>query len=197
MTPPAPQTAALLRATDWDDPRREALVEAVDAVPYRTIRTVVLHYPFRESHPWYGLVNTDREHAIGWVSREECKPGHVPDGESLFVVQMSPDWSTARYDDPLSAVGADVADHVATLLDDDRYRDPDWIDDQGWRYALPDAAVSESRVTDTVDGSPIDAVADTGLHVAGDWVAGEGRVTAALWNGYEVGERIAERVRKV
>jgi len=193
LTPPAPQTAALLRATAWDDPRREALVDAVDAVPYRTIRTVVLHYPFRESYPWYGLVNTDREHAIGWVSREECKPGHVPDGESLLVVQMSPGWSTARYDDPLSAVGADVADRVATLLDDDRYREPDWTDDQGWRYALPDAD-DVSRFTDAaVDESVLAPVAEEGLHVAGDWVAGEGRVTAALWNGYDVGERIAER----
>ncbi|WP_336024928.1 NAD(P)/FAD-dependent oxidoreductase [Halobellus salinisoli] len=202
LTPPAPQTAALLRATAWDDPRRERLAAAVDAVPYRTIRTVVLHYPFRETYPWYGLVNTDREHAIGWLSREECKRGHVPDGESLLVVQMSPEWSRRRYDDPLSAVVDDVADRVATLIEDDRYRDPDWTDDQGWRYALPDDAADESPIDDAADESPIDDVAteslldeaaDAGLCVAGDWVAGEGRVPAALWNGYETGERIAAR----
>ncbi|WP_435184437.1 NAD(P)/FAD-dependent oxidoreductase [Halobellus sp. EA9] len=181
VTPPAPQTAELLRATAWDDARREELVDAVDAVPYRTIRTVVLHYPFCESYPWYGLVNPDREHAIGWLSREECKPGHVPDGESLLVVQMSPAWSTETYDDALAEIESEVCDRVADLLGEDRYRDPDWTDDQGWRYALPDSAV---------DAEAIRAAEDAGLYFAGDWVAGEGRVPSALWNGHETGERI-------
>ena len=195
LNPPAPQTAELLATAgaDWDTQARADLESAARDVEYRTIWTALLHYPFELDRPYYALVNTDREHEVGWVAREECKPGHVPDGESLLVVQMSPGWSTARYDDPLSAVGADVADRVATLLDDDRYREPDWTDDQGWRYALPDAD-DVSRFTDAaVDESVLAPVAEEGLHVAGDWVAGEGRVTAALWNGYDVGERIAER----
>ena len=183
LTPPAPQTAALLRATDWEDDRLGPLVDAVDAVPYRAIRTLVLHYPFRESYPWYGLVNTDRGHDVGWLSREECKPGHVPGGESLLVVQMSPAWSDAHYDDPVDDAAAAAADHAASLLGDDRYRDPDWIDDQGWRYALPDAAAASE---------PVRAAEPAGLYAAGDWVAGEGRVTAALRSGHAAGERIHE-----
>ena len=181
LTPPAPQTAALLRATKWDDGRLAPLTAAVDAVPYRTIRTLVLHYPFRESYPWYGLVNVDKEHEVGWLSREECKTGHVPDGESLLVVQMSPAWSEAHYDDPIDDAVATAADHAASLLDDDRYRDPDWVDDQGWRYALPD---------DAAEAEPLRAVESAGLYVAGDWVAGEGRVAAALRSGRDAGERI-------
>ncbi len=181
LTPPAPQTADLLRATGWDDDRLDPLADAVDAVPYRTIRTLILHYPFRESYPWYGLVNTDKEHAVGWLSREECKQGHVPDGESLLVVQMSPAWSEDHYDDPLDDAATAAADHAASLLDDDRYRDPDWVDDQGWRYALPDGAPEQD---------PLRAAEAAGLYVAGDWVAGEGRVATALLNGHETGERI-------
>ncbi|SDX86308.1 hypothetical protein SAMN04487946_103172 [Halobellus clavatus] len=181
VTPPAPQTADLLRATDWDDARRSTLLEAVDSVSYRTIRTVVLHYPFHESYPWYGLVNPEYDHAIGWLSREECKPGHVPDGESLLIVQMSPEWSTETYDEELDAIQSRVCDQVATLLDDERYQDPDWVDDQGWRYALPDAAA---------DADSTRVAEDAGLYVAGDWVVGEGRVPAALWNGFETGARL-------
>ncbi|MFB6089935.1 MAG: NAD(P)/FAD-dependent oxidoreductase [Halobellus sp.] len=183
VTPPAPQTADLLRATDWKDPRLSELIDAVDAVPYRTIRTVVLHYPFREPYPWYGLVNPEYSHAIGWLSREECKPGHVPDGESLLIVQMGPAWSTETYDDSLAEIRSEVCGLVADLLGDDRYRDPDWTDDQGWRYALPDAAA---------DGDVVRSAEDAGLYFAGDWVAGEGRVPAALWNGHEAGERIGD-----
>jgi len=184
LTPPAPQTAALLAETAWEDERLPALREAVGAVSYRTIRTVVLHYPFEAERPWYALVDTSKEHPVGWVAREECKPGHVPDGESLLVVQMSPAWSRAHYDDPLEEVAPDVADRVARLVDDDRLREYDWVDDQGWRYALPEG------------GAAADVLRrgeDAGLYFAGDWVAGEGRVHRALWDGHDAGARVAER----
>ncbi|AFK19969.1 FAD-dependent oxidoreductase [Haloferax mediterranei ATCC 33500] len=182
LTPPAPQTAAILTETGWGNQCMVGLREAIGSVEYRTIRTIVLHYPFEREEPWYALVNTDKEHDIGWVAREECKDGHVPDGESLLVVQLSPEWSTEHYDDPLSEVAPDVADMVAALLDDDRLRDPDWVDDQGWRYALPNGVANREIIR---RGEP------NGLYFAGDWTVGEGRVHAALWSGIEAGERIA------
>ena len=185
LTPPAPQTADLLAATDSATLGDQItdVEAAVRDVPYRTIRSVLLHYPFELDRPYYALVDTSGEHDVGWVSREECKPGHVPAGESLLVVQLSPEWSTAHYDDPLDEVAPVVAEKVATLLDDDRLCDPDWVDDQGWRYALPDAGV---------DADAVSTAAEAGLHVAGDWVAGEARVHAALRDGIETGERIRE-----
>ncbi|WP_435359371.1 NAD(P)/FAD-dependent oxidoreductase [Haloarchaeobius sp. DFWS5] len=186
LTPPAPQTADLLAATDWDDDRRERLHRAVDAVPYRTVRTLVLHYPFEVDRPWYALVNPDREHPVGWLSREACKPGHVPDGQSLLVAQMSPDWSVDHYDDETEDAAAEAADLVATLLGDDRLREPDWVDSQGWRYALPDEAV---------DIEAARCAEDAGLFVAGDWVVGEGRVHLAFENGRSVGSRLVDALQ--
>jgi len=183
LTPPAPQTAGLLADMGWQDGHLVALREAVGSVPYRTIRTVVCHYPFEIDPPWYALVNVDREHAIGWLSREECKPGHVPDGETLLVVQMAPDWSSAHLDEPLDEVAPEVAERAASLVGDERLADPDWVDDQQWRYALPDGAVDAEIIR---RGEP------DGLFFAGDWVVGEGRVHRALWNGVAVGERIAD-----
>ncbi|WP_435333637.1 NAD(P)/FAD-dependent oxidoreductase [Haloarchaeobius sp. TZWWS8] len=183
LTPPAPQTAELLAATDWDDERRERLQAATEAVPYRTIRTLVLHYPFELDRPWYALVNPDREHPVGWLSREECKPGHVPDEEALLVAQMSPGWSVDHYDEPAETAAGAAAGLVADLLDDYRLREPDWVDSQGWRYALPDTAV---------DGDAARCCEDSGLYVAGDWVVGEGRVHLAFDNGRSVGERIVQ-----
>jgi predicted NAD/FAD-dependent oxidoreductase len=181
LTPPAPQTADLLAATDWDDERLPAARDAAAAVPYRSVVTAVLHYPFELDREWYALVNTDDDHDVGWLARESCKPGHVPDGESLLVVQMAPDWSATHYDDPDGDQVAAAADRAAALLDDDRLLDPDWTDTQGWRYALPDAAAERE---------PLSAVADAGLHFAGDWVAGEGRVHAAVESGLDAADRI-------
>jgi predicted NAD/FAD-dependent oxidoreductase len=185
LTPPAPQTADLLAQTTWQSPIRERLVDALQAVEFRTIWTAVLHYPFTLDRPYYALVNTDKNHDIGWLSREECKPGHVPDGESLLIVQASHDWSVAHADDPPAENVAQLADLTADLLDDERLADPDWTDHQRWRYAQPEAAV---------DTGPLGEAEDAGLFCAGDWVAGEARVHAAISNGLDVGERIAESV---
>jgi len=182
LNPPAPQTAELLRTADWNTELRTELADAVGAVPYRSIWTAVLHYPFELDRPYYALVNTDREHEVGWVSREECKPGHVPDGESLLIVQASPDWSVGHYDDPPGENVADLADMTADLLGDPRLVEPDWTDHQGWRYALPDEGVSPGIVQSAEAHD---------LYCAGDWVAGEARVHAALRSGLETGERMA------
>ncbi|WP_224268423.1 NAD(P)/FAD-dependent oxidoreductase [Haloprofundus salinisoli] len=183
LTPPAPQTAGLLAETKWHSEHLPALREVVGAVRYRPIRSVILHYPFEVDVPYYALVNTDKEHDVGWASREECKRGHVPDDESLFVVQMAPDWSEEHYDDPLDEAAGVVATKVAKLLDDDRLTEFDWTDDQGWRYAQPNGGANEEILR---------RGEDDGLYFAGDWVAGEGRVHSALWNGVEAGERISE-----
>jgi predicted NAD/FAD-dependent oxidoreductase len=186
LNPPAPQTADLLRGADWESPTRESLVEAVSDVPFRTIWTAVLRYPFELDLPYYALVNTDKEHEVGWLSREECKPGHVPDGESMLVVQANHDWSVEHYDDDPTANVDALAAHAAEIVGDERLADPDWTDHQGWRYALPE---------DGALAGPLDDAEAAGLYCTGDWVAGEARLHAALENGLAVGEAVAAATR--
>jgi hypothetical protein len=182
LNPPAPQTAELLRTADWDAGIRAELAEAAGSVPYRSIWTAVLHYPFALDRPYYALIDTGGDHEIGWVSREECKPGHVPDGESLLIVQAGPEWSVEHYDDPPAENVAELAERTAELIGDRRLAEPDWTDHQGWRYALADGRVPRGvrRSAEEHD-----------LYCAGDWVAGEARVHAALRSGLDVGERMA------
>ena len=181
MNPPAPQTAELLRDAEWESSVRESLVAAAGDVAYRSVWTAVLHYQFPVDVPYYALVNTDKEHAVGWISREECKAGHVPDGETLLIVQAGPEWSAERHDDDPAANVADLAGHAASIMGDDRLADPAWTDHQGWRYALPEGGV---------DRGPIDSARGEDLYLLGDWVAGEGRLHAALANGLDTGERV-------
>ncbi|MFB6227547.1 MAG: NAD(P)/FAD-dependent oxidoreductase, partial [Halobacteriales archaeon] len=69
LNPPGPQTAGLLRDAEWTADAREQLADAAD-LPYRTIWTAVLHYPFEVDVPYYALVNADKDHEVGWISRE-------------------------------------------------------------------------------------------------------------------------------
>ena len=180
--PPAPQTAALLADADWESQARTDLVAAVEAIDYRTIWTAVLGYEFRLDVPYYGLVNPGKDHEIGWISREECKPGHVPEGQSVLIVQANHDWSVDHYDAPAAENVTALAGMTADIVGDDRLADPDWTDHQGWRYAL---------VEQGVDRGPLQTAEAAGLYCLGDWVAGEARLHAALRNGLTVGERIA------
>lgn len=182
LTPPAPQTATLLADADWDDPRRAGLVGAIESVPYRTILSVLLHYPVELDRPYYALVNTDKDHEVGWCSREECKAGHVPDGESLLVAQMAPEWSLERYDEPEERIASAAADVVSELLDEPRLASPDWTDSQCWRHALPDEGV---------DTDVLARAESSALFFVGDWVTGEGRVAAAFESGRDLGRRLS------
>ncbi|QCW04350.1 NAD(P)/FAD-dependent oxidoreductase [Natrinema pallidum] len=185
LNPPAPQTVDLLRSAEWDADVRDRLAEAIDAVPFRTIWTGVFHYPFELDRPYYALVNTDKEHDIGWIGREECKPGHVPDGESLLIVQANHEWSVDHYDEPHERNRERLAALAADLLGDERVYEPDWTDHQGWRHALPEDGVARD---------PLQLAEAEGLYCLGDWVAGDARLHAALRNGLEVGDRIVDRV---
>jgi predicted NAD/FAD-dependent oxidoreductase len=161
------------------------LVEAVAAVEYRTIWTAVLGYEFELDVPYYALINTDKEHEVGWISREECKAGHVPKGESLLIVQANPEWSVDHYDDPPANNVEMLAEMTADIVDDQRLAEPAWTDHQGWRLALPDNGVASGA---------LDSAESAGLYCLGDWVAGEPRLHAALRNGLDTGQRIANRV---
>lgn len=186
LTPPAPQTAALIgRMTSDNNTAWEPLRNAIAAVSYRPICSVVLHYPFELSVPYYALVNTDRDHEIGWVSREECKSEHVPDGECLLIVQMAPDWSAERIDDDGTVdeiIDSGVADLVADLFQDNRLATPDWSAVRCWSNALPNNGFEDSFVRTRAERD--------GLFIAGDWISGSGRIHQALDSGLAVGERI-------
>ena len=185
LTPPAPQTADLLGEAAWDHDDCRSLRQTVASVPYRTVISGMLHYPFELDVPWYAAVNTDKDHDIGWLAREECKPGHVPDGESLLLVQMNEPWSVANYDAHPDRLLDEIAQRTARLLDDDRLTDPDWTDHQHWRYAQPEEAV---------DREALAPAADHDLYFAGDWVAEEPRLHAAIRNGLETGAVLADEL---
>ncbi|MFW5919147.1 MAG: NAD(P)/FAD-dependent oxidoreductase [Halanaeroarchaeum sp.] len=185
MSPPAPETARLLRGADWVADAREYLIEALEAVEFRTLWSAALHYPFGIDRPYYALVNTDKNHEVGWIAREECKPGHVPDGETLLVVQPSHEWSVEHYDDPPEANADALATHAAEIVNDDRLADPDWSDFGRWRFALADEAVAHG---------PVQRAWDHDLYPVGDWVAGEARLHAAMRNGVDVAERMVYRI---
>ncbi|MFB6284235.1 MAG: NAD(P)-binding protein [Halobacteria archaeon] len=165
------------------------LRELYGGVEYRSVVCYGLRYSFEPEVPWYGLVNVDKCHDVGWVSREEFKGGHVPDG-TLLVVQMSPEWSgeyISASESERKNMDGEVPDRIAELLDEDRFEEPDWIDVEVWRNALPDNQVGDSRV--------IERCRQTGLYHCGDWLEGKGRLSLAADSGFKTAEKIQDKYR--
>ncbi len=183
LTPPAPQTIALLESSGIDPALRDALMSELGRARYHSQFTVVLNFPGTVSLPGdaFALINSDRRHDIAWMSHENRKPGHVPAGESLFIVQMSPDWTESHYECPREEVIAAALEKVSPFLGGD-LPPVNWSDMQRWRYAHPFTAADPEKMR------PASAV---GLYFAGDAFLGKGRVPGAIETGLAAAREIA------
>lgn len=186
LTPPAPQTAELLRASALPD----ALTDALGSVSYRSQFTVAwgFGHPIERPADVYALVNAPSEkgsgeHDVAWLAVESDKPDRAPHGASILLAQMSDTWTEAHYDDDRASLVAAATEAVKTVWGP--LPEPLWTDTQRWRYALPDGAA---------DGDALAEAADLGLFFAGDFTAGKGRVHLAMEEGRAAAERIRERV---
>jgi len=175
---PGASASVLFETADWDAPVRGDLARAADSVPYRTMDTVALHYPFAVETEFFGLVSEEGVYDVAWVSNEAHKPGHVPDGEALLIVQFGPGWAVTHPQTSPAAAAEAATERAMELLDDDRLGEPTWWEYQRWGDAVP---------TRGIDDGLRAAALDDDLALAGDWVAGIGRTRAALRSGLEAG----------
>jgi predicted NAD/FAD-dependent oxidoreductase len=177
LTPPAPQTIGLLETCQEIDPDlRSGLVAELGRVRYHAQFTVVLNFKgtFALARDAFALINSDRRHDIAWMSHENRKPAHVPAGESLFVVQMSPDWTARHYESPREEIIAAALEKAAPFLGGD-LPPLNWSDSQRWRYAHPYTAADPEKMR------PASTI---GLYFAGDAFVGKGRVPGAIETGF-------------
>ncbi|WP_181686400.1 FAD-dependent oxidoreductase [Halorhabdus salina] len=182
---PAAAAVVLFEGADWDAAVRGELARAADDIAHRTIDVVALHYPFAFEAEYYGLVSIERASDVVWMGREQCKPGHVPDGESVLTLQLGSLWSAANANATARETAIESAHYVARLVGDDRLREPDWWDHHRWGRGVPTAGLDAALHNRTLDAA---------LAIAGDWVAGVGQAHAALASGLRAGRQLADRL---
>lgn len=183
LTAPAPQTVAILAASDLP-PQVATLCASLQTVRYRRSISITMAYPRRPAVPWYALVNADRLHSISWLACEHDKPGRAPAGCGVLIAQMSDAWATMHWDavqkgtliptEPLPPPVSEVLTAIRHLVGD--LGEPLWINLQRWRYALPDTATPLTGIDRLV--------------IAGDMVAGQGRVHLAIESGWRAADQI-------
>jgi predicted NAD/FAD-dependent oxidoreductase len=180
LTPPAPQAAEIVAASEIDAPLRAALLAELGRAGYRRCISLALAYPARVERPFYALVNIDRAHPVAWLALEHAKaPERCPPGHSLLVAQMAPRWSAEHWDEPAEQLERLVAPLVAGLIGPELGA-PLWSDVWRWPYALPDGGADFAVLN---GGS-------AGLFFAGDYTAGQGRVHLAIESGWRAAAAI-------
>jgi predicted NAD/FAD-dependent oxidoreductase len=187
FTPPAPQTADILVASDLDAGTKAALLAELAHASYRRCISLALAYERPITRPFYALVNIDRAHPISWLALEHAKaPERCPPDHSLLIAQMAARWSHEHWDTPADQLEHLVADQVDALLSQDTHV-PLWSDVQRWRYALPDSAANFEALN----------ASGSGLFFAGDYTSGQGRLHLAIESGWHVASAIERMLEEL
>ena len=191
LTIPPPQCAELLRNSAIEPD----LTAFLDGIPYHPQFSFILGYdhPPLRNRDFHALVNSDGGHPLAWLSFEEDKPGHIANGASVLVAQMSPAWTTTHYETPPENLLNDVVEIISELLEC-QLPSPAWWDSQRWRYAHP------ARINNPPASANVQDVHSAwrgrlarSLHLAGDGLVGKGRIPLAIRTGLETAERIAKK----
>ena len=185
LTPPAPQLADLIEASELEDGEdKEELVRLLGESEFYRQLSLVFGFDGEIVRPeaCYALLNADRRHQVAWLSFENAKPGRVPDGEGVLIAQMAPVWTEEHYDACDEVLQNEALRAVSTIIDLGGAT-LTWFDKQRWRYAHPKVAL---------DVEEVEEAAPQGLFFAGDAFVGKGRVGGAIETGFAAAERISE-----
>lgn len=180
LTPPAPQSAVIVEASEMDAALRYALSKGLRKARYEAQLCLVLGYEgVAVDVDWYARVDTERRRPIAWLAMEHAKTGHVPANQHVLLIQMASAWSTLHYLEPFESLLPHVMAQVRQVLPS--LSEPDWHDGQRWRFA---------RATTPANTRALAAGQTHGLFFAGDATATPSRVERAMESGMDAADAI-------
>jgi len=185
ITIPANQAIPLIQASAFQQDLSTTISSQLEQAHYNSQISVLLGYtPRPKIRPYYALVNTDRAHAISWLSWEhEKNPERAPADAGLLMAQMAPQYSQEHWQLADEEIYRDVAPRVASLIDE-ALPALSFTDIQRWRYSLPDQ---------NADADALNAITlPVGLAFCGDGFVG-GRIHLALEHGIKVAQQLIDQ----
>lgn len=169
LTPPVPQTSALL----WSLGESRALAGA----KYRACLSVLLGFASElPATPYYSLLDSDQRHPLTWLSLESRKsPDRAPEGHSALCAQLNREFTQTYYEAPDAELVRTVSGYVERLYGPS-FAVPVASSVMRWKYSQPETTANFENVNP----------AGSTLVIASDGILG-GHVEDA----YEVGVKAA------
>jgi renalase len=182
ITIPATQAINLIQTSQFQQNLGTTISSHLEEAHYNALISVLFGYKPRPTiRPYYALVNTDRAHAISWLSWEhEKNPERAPADAGLLMAQMASHYSQEHWQATDEDIYRDVAPRIASLIDE-ALPDPYFTDIQRWRYALPTQKANANALNA--------ATLPSGLAFCGDGFVG-GRVHLALEHGIKIAHQL-------
>ncbi len=141
LTPPIPQTAAILWSVNESRPFANCR--------YRPCLSIMLGFAkeLPETH-YSALLDPEQRHPLMWLSLESVKsPGRAPIGHSALVIQMAPSYSLNNFGATDEKIVEDALDYLVWLLGEE-WRKPDVSLVKRWKYSQPDSVALFETVND-------------------------------------------------
>jgi renalase len=167
VTPPAPQTASLLRGIAPE------LAATAESAEYSPCWTAMFGFESGADLPVKDQPFQFENHPVAWANFEAWRPGSQTDNHAL-VVQASADWSRKH----LEAESQDVSKVLFTALAEmlpTPLPTPVFASSHRWRYAKIIKSASSNAPRKSVCGR---------IAVAGDWL-GAARIETAFLTGLD------------
>ena len=152
-------------------------IESVSLSKYRIIYALALAFQPKIDFNFYGLVNSDREHAISWLSVENEKEGHViQENTTLLVIQTGDKFSQEVFENNLKdeEITKLIIGELNKLIVETKNVTVTFSDLKRWKYALP---------TKAIDQKIVEEFANKNLFLIGDCLLNKGRVDEAMMTG--------------
>lgn len=174
LTPPAPETLALLQASGEHRP--------IGYVFYRPCLSLLLGYTLELPEiKYHALLDPEQRHPLTWLSVESAKSaGRAPDGHTALVAQMSPQFSTTHFESPDQLVIELTVDYIQRLYGV-KWRTPAVASVVRFRHSQPESiagfeAVNRPGATliiagDSLVGSRAEHAYESGMRAAQSLVA--------------------------
>ena len=179
LTPPVPESLALLISGADGDPLSVADREALERIEYAPCVAGMFHVNGAVNLPEPGALQRPKE-KLSWIADNQRK-GISPDA-TIITVHAAPDYSRALWDMPDNTVLEKLQAALQPFLSGEAFVIEAQL--QRWRYALP-TVLHPERFLMATGRAP--------LAFAGD-AFGEARVEGATLSGLAVGEALASRL---
>lgn len=174
VTVPAPQLGAIVAGVF---PDAVAIAEKVTMHPCWTLMLAFTqHVPLP-----FDAARFDHSGVVGWLSRDQSKPGRPSASHDCWVIQATHSWSQAHLERSAEWISKQLYASFAKIAQryDEKLYDPVYSATHRWRYAL----ATEQP------GRPYLKHANGRLAIAGDWLT-ESRIESAWLSGRAAAEAI-------
>lgn len=174
MTPPAPQSAALLKSAA---PDASAFLSSIHMAPCLAL---VARYPRRE-FPWHGIQSPEHE-LVAWIGNDTSKRPDLHPGASVVVIHATPRFSEEHFSGTEEVIASKLLE-AASMLAGTQLSNPSGLFLQRWRYALGSRDGAEPARS--IEGpAPLVLAGDAfgGGKIEGAWLSGReaARLTSAF-----------------